>query len=761
MDLRKLGPGDRILDYRLIERLGEGGFGEVFRAEHEVLGRVVAIKTPRDPGGLAALRHEGLVQARLDHPHIVKTLDVSLAHDPPFIVMDYVDGESLAEMLQRRQTLPWREAAPLLLDAARALAFAHEHGVVHGDVKPGNLLIQRAQHGTQDTNPKALLTDFGLGRVFEGPSASLQISRSLELARSGAEVHGTIRYIAPEVLRGEPADARADLYSFGILLFEAITGRLPEGHEVPSDLVSEIPKELDRVFARMFTRAERRPSSLESTIRDLEHLIDTGPVVASLDAPRRTSGSTKRNVEKLQQLRGTNLRELERRGFRRTGIVKQAGAPRPSSHDHRKQNEPKQSAGARQPLDRSRPAPVRALPADQPYANHTPGATPMHETPVADRPRTPFRETPAFVRWRQRVLEQLQARMSGVRNVHATEGHGFDVCFGVETEGEPHHRVYNLILPAIDADTARATVATARRIFEQEKGIWEKEVTFYVMAREVKNLDQVLWAFKNFSMGWWRRRRVMLHDVSKDKLYASELGCDPRGNPLKRSFTAAVQQTLTQLPPSLADGPRAPSPVRYAPRPRGTAWGASLALLMAFGLLGGLVAIDYAKRHAKDWRCSKPAPMEDAAACCPDLGQDPGHPLEAALIAIQPHSPAESPGAVQPGAPTESPGAVQPGAPAESPGAVQPGAPAESPGAVQPGAPAESPGAVQPGAPAESPGAVQPGGPSESPGAVQPGAPAESPGFLRDPFRAPIPQSLPERTPDAFTPDEPRAPRVF
>ena len=123
MDLRKLGPGDRILDYRLIERLGEGGFGEVFRAEHELLGRIVAIKTPRDPDALNALRHEALVQARLDHPAIVKTLDVSIAHDPPFIVMDYVDGESLAERLARRQALPWREAVTILLDAARALEF--------------------------------------------------------------------------------------------------------------------------------------------------------------------------------------------------------------------------------------------------------------------------------------------------------------------------------------------------------------------------------------------------------------------------------------------------------------------------------------------------------------------------------------------------------------------------------------------------------------------------------------------------------------
>src|SRR5690606_20741478 len=86
VEIRRLAPGDRVLDYRILERLGEGGFGEVFRAEHEVLGRIVAIKVPRDASGVAALRHEGVVQARLEHPNIVQTLELSISHDPPYVV---------------------------------------------------------------------------------------------------------------------------------------------------------------------------------------------------------------------------------------------------------------------------------------------------------------------------------------------------------------------------------------------------------------------------------------------------------------------------------------------------------------------------------------------------------------------------------------------------------------------------------------------------------------------------------------------------
>src|SRR4051812_2376960 len=163
MQIRKLAAGDRLLDYRILEKIGEGGFGEVFRAQHEVLGRIVAIKVPRDIESLSALRLEGVIQSTLDHPAIVKTLEISISHDPPYVVLEHVDGLSLAELLKREGALSWRRATRILLEAAKGLAHAHERGVIHGDVKPGNVLVESGEDGC------VRLTDFGLGRVFEGP----------------------------------------------------------------------------------------------------------------------------------------------------------------------------------------------------------------------------------------------------------------------------------------------------------------------------------------------------------------------------------------------------------------------------------------------------------------------------------------------------------------------------------------------------------------------------------------------------------------
>lgn len=578
MEIRKLTPGDRILDYRILERLGEGGFGEVFRAEHEVLGRVVAIKVPRDASSLASLRQEGVVQAALDHPAIVRTLELSISHDPPYVVMEYVHGASLADTLKREGPLPWRRAAKILLEVAQALSHAHGHGVIHGDVKPGNVLIERSKDSRGDG--RVLLTDFGLGRCFEGPQGSVQISRSLELATSGAEVQGTIRYLAPELLRGETADERADVYSFGVLLFEVLTGRLPEGREVPSDLVRDLPAELDRIFARTFTRRERRPRSFAPTIEDLKLVLGEKP--AQPAAPP------------------TALAAIHAVHAIPADAVKAVPAQAERLHD------PRPSLCAVKRAEATRPSPAAACArAPEPRVEApvpTPALVCKHEPPAT----VPTPLEAGFTRWRDAIVTQLRARMLATAGVAASEGHGFDVCFGVSADGEPHHRVYALHLPILDAASARATVSTARSIFEREKGIWEKEVTFCVVAREVRDLEQVLWAFKSFSMGWWRRRRMMLQDVSAGRLYAAELGCDPRGNPLKRAFLEASAGAVAAVPATLAEPVLVASPRRCSAR--GTLWGAGLAVVMAIGLVSSVMAIEFGSRYRKNHRRGKPTP---------------------------------------------------------------------------------------------------------------------------------------------------------
>ncbi len=252
--IRQVRPGDRILDYRILALIGRGGFGEVYRAEHELLRRIVAIKIPHDVGALPALRRSARIQGILDDRGIVRTLEASLRHDPPYVVFEHVDGPSLAELIHRAGPLPWTRALPLLRQIAGSLHHAHEHGFIHGDVKPANVLIEGEAEREQ-----ARLTDFGStsGSHEEEARKAWGLSSSVVLD-SRSEVAGTPPYIAPEVVRGEPVDERADVYGFGVLLFEVLTGHVPEGRDLPSDLVPGIPRELDAAFDRCFARRERR-----------------------------------------------------------------------------------------------------------------------------------------------------------------------------------------------------------------------------------------------------------------------------------------------------------------------------------------------------------------------------------------------------------------------------------------------------------------------------------------------------------------------
>ncbi|MGE0710055.1 MAG: protein kinase [Planctomycetota bacterium] len=685
MEIRRLAPGDRVLDYRILERLGEGGFGEVFRAEHEVLGSIVAIKVPRDATGLAALRHEGVVQSKLHHANIVATRELSISHDPPFVVMDYIDGDSLAELLRREGPMPWRRAVQVLLHAGRALEHAHQKGVVHGDVKPGNILVEPGRDG------RVLLTDFGLGRVFEGPQGNLQISRSLELATSGAEVQGTIRYLAPELLRGESVDERADVYSFGVLIFETITGKLPEGREVPSDLVKHLPPELDQLFERTFARREKRPRTLSGVLEELQTLLDGGakpaPVLAARPGPVVAAEPARLDPT--------------------TPACSQPAAAR---HGGPTPRLPEQAEATK---------PLRALPTDGPA-----------EVACWRGKLAAARAEPRFQRWRDAVLAELRQSMVAAAGVSEFEGQGFDLCFGVTREGEPQHRVYALCLPKVDANVGRATVAEARRIFDLEKGIWEKEVTFWVLAEDVADREQVLWTFKSFCMGWWRRRRIVLQDVSAERLHASELGCDPRGNQLKRTFQTAVQHALAAVPRGL-------EPVQVTVRRpnrcvRGATWGAGLALLMTFGLIGSIFALEMAtrslqKHHQRHGAC-------DDGVALVETSTEP-RALEVALPAgvvpaVAPTSGAKSSGAVAPTSGAKSSGAVAPTSGAKSSGAVAPTSGAKSSGAVAPTSGAKSSGAVAPTSGAKSSGAVAPTSGAKSSGAVAPTTGAKGSGAV-------------------------------
>lgn len=207
MDSRRIG------SYRILEKLGEGGMGAVYRAVDEMVEREVAIKVLRPaiadkPGVPERFRTEAIALARLNHPNIATLF--SFQRDPQgfFMVMEYVRGESLERMIRRCGCLPLETAVGIIVQVLDALKHAHAMGIVHRDVKPANILIS--------DSGAVKVTDFGIARFLH----------TERLTREGAIV-GTLEYIAPERIRGQEAEAASDLYSCGAMFFEMLTGRLP------------------------------------------------------------------------------------------------------------------------------------------------------------------------------------------------------------------------------------------------------------------------------------------------------------------------------------------------------------------------------------------------------------------------------------------------------------------------------------------------------------------------------------------------------
>jgi serine/threonine protein kinase len=276
-------PG-RALDggkYRLIRKLGAGGMGEVFEAENTLTHKRVAIKClhparAQRAEASARLLREAEAASRIRHPHVVDVYDVGREGDSVFLVMEYLEGEPLSQLLARGGT-PIHELISLLLPAMRAVAAAHRMGVVHRDIKPDNIFLALE---ADNERPVAKVLDFGISKLstHDGELASL--------TRSGSTL-GTPRYMAYEqLMSGKSIDGRVDVYAFGVILYEALTGHSPfeaetypelivkiaQGDMVPpKQLRPEIPSTLDRLVCWALERdRDRRVSSVDELIRELE-----------------------------------------------------------------------------------------------------------------------------------------------------------------------------------------------------------------------------------------------------------------------------------------------------------------------------------------------------------------------------------------------------------------------------------------------------------------------------------------------------------
>ena len=277
--------GQMVSHYRILGKLGEGGMGEVYLAEDTRLGRRVALKVlPRelaaDPARKARFVHEARVASALNHPNIVTLYDVGSEGGIDFLVMEYVAGKPLSELIPP-QGMPLKKALRCAVQIADALTSAHAAGIVHRDLKPGNVMV------TEEGLARVL--DFGLAKKFAvAPGAETET----DLTTEGA-ILGTVDYMSPEQAEGKPVDARSDIFSFGTLLYEMVTGWKPfereskvstlnailkEEPKPVCEVTRQVPAELGQIIARCL---RKDPS------RRFQHMDDVG--VALEDLRQETS----------------------------------------------------------------------------------------------------------------------------------------------------------------------------------------------------------------------------------------------------------------------------------------------------------------------------------------------------------------------------------------------------------------------------------------------------------------------------------------